>query len=370
MMIRSNLYNLNTTHLEDINTSNMEKHKQSVSIKYNIDEILACMDANAVMPKELEKYCNHNKKVHISALKELSKPMDDITKSHSYGINPDDITLKSSIRDNLNKINNNNFSAIMTELEKLIYTCENHFILLADELIIKCMNDVMACKGIESSKNGHMTPSELYVNVIKKFSLLCIQDGTILVKFKNVLTKECYEYFEKMTNTKEKMDQNNPHRVSNYKGFMNMMGLLYTNGVFPAGVIKVCLNKIIKIILDSGLSQDECDNYYSGYERLVSRILIHFEKTNTVTSAKEFDNVKGFLEEFNDKISKVCPYEEKQKSSSTVGPTGVRPLRMFSIMTHHNNVIKFNKLCESFKNRDKDKEKEKDKDKTKERQGQ
>jgi predicted component of type VI protein secretion system len=354
--------------------------KQKVSIKYNVDEIFACREANTVMPKELEQFCNHIRKVHVSALKDLSKPMDDITKSHSHGINPDDITLKSSIRENLNKINNTNFSVILTELEKLIYTCENHFVLLADELIIKCMNDVMACKGIESSRNGHMTPSELYVNIIQKFSLLCIQDGAKLVKFKTVLTKECHEYFEKMTDKRERMDQNNPHRVSNYKGFMNMMGLLYTNGVFPAEIVRVCLNKIIKLILDSNLSQDDCDNYYSGYERLVSRILAHFEKSLYTASVKDFNDIKGFLEEFNNRISKVCPNEDKKLTSgttllttlSTPGSTSsntpvtvsqsgttsltttvsVRPLRMFSVMTHHNNVAKFNKLCEIFAERE------------------
>jgi hypothetical protein len=338
--------------------NNMEK-QQKVSIKYNISEIFACRDQNSVMPRELEKYCNSTKKNHISALKDLSKSMDDIIKSHSYGINPDDITLKSSIRDNLNKINNSNFVDVLPELEQLVYTCENHFVLLVDELIIKCMSDVMACKGIEPSKSGHLTPSELYVNIIQKFSLLCIQDGQKLVKFKTVLTRECCEYFEKMTDKCEKMDENNPRRVSNYKGFMNMMGLLYIKGVFPVEIIKVCLQKIVKLILDSGLSQDECDNYYSGYERLVNRILTHFEKSVHSSLIMEFNEVKKFLEDFNNRISKACPSDEKQKSSSAINTSAgnsqpvVRPLRKFSTMTHHNSVARFNKLCEVFHEKEK-----------------
>ena len=40
--------------------------------------------------------------------------------------------------------------------------------------------------------------------------------------------------FNSLTDIKEqRMDRNNPHRVSNYKGFMNMLGLLYTFEIFP-----------------------------------------------------------------------------------------------------------------------------------------
>lgn len=332
--------------------------KQNVSIKYDIDEIFACREENFVMPRELEQYCNHINKMHKSALKELSKPMNDITKSHSYGINPDDVTLKSSIRENLNKINNSNYSTILMELEKLVYTSENHFVLLADELIVKCMNDVMAHKGVEASKPGHLTPSELYVNVMQRFSSLFIQDGSSQIKFKIILTKECHKFFNEMTDKKEKMDQHNPGKVKNYKGFMNMIGLLYTNGVFPGEIIRVCLDNVIKLILESKLSQDECDNYYSGCERLISRIIAHFEKNIFNVPPKEFNNIKTIIDDFNSRISKECPNDEKkapnESGSSTNHPSHPsRPLRIFSIMTHYANVARFNKLCNSFKDKEK-----------------
>src|SRR5205814_9313481 len=99
-----------------------------------------------------------------------------------------------------------------------------------------------------------------------------IKNGTSIVKFKSVMTRECQLYFDKLTDKKESMDQNNPHRVSNYKGFMNMIGLMYSNGLFPKDIVKMCFNKIIRLILDSGLPHDDCDNYYSGYERLMNRV--------------------------------------------------------------------------------------------------
>jgi hypothetical protein len=39
-------------------------------------------------------------------LPELIKPMDDVTKSHSNGVNPNDISYLKIIRENLNKLTN------------------------------------------------------------------------------------------------------------------------------------------------------------------------------------------------------------------------------------------------------------------------
>src|SRR5437016_3825625 len=97
---------------------------QGVLIKYNIDEIFACQDANCLMIRDLEQYCNNNCKSQKSMLPELIKPMDDITKSHSQGINPNDIALKNMIRDCLNKINHNNYDNVLDDLKSLHYTNE------------------------------------------------------------------------------------------------------------------------------------------------------------------------------------------------------------------------------------------------------
>lgn len=318
---------------------------QKVAIKYSIDEIYACRDENCLMPRELEEYCNNRYKSPMLILAELVKPMDDITKSHSHGINPNDISLKNTIRDNLNKVNHSNYKVILEELKSLNYTCENHFAMLASELIIKSMNDVLACRGVEASKKDQKTGSEIYTSIAAEFTNYFIKQGNSTVKFKTVLIRECQLYFDKLTDKKERMDQNNPHRVSNYKGFMNMIGLMYTNGLFPKDIIKVCSNKIITLILLSGLPQDDCDNYYSGYERLINRVLCHFEKTPIQPHMiAEFGSIKEIVKEMNDKISKACEDDKKTKST-----TQVKPLRMFSIMTHQQNINRYKTLCEAYR---------------------
>jgi len=255
--------------------------------------------------------------------------------------------LKNMIRDNLFKINNNNYDAILEELKSLNYTCEKHFELLASELIIKSMNDAMACKGIESAKATQKTPSEIYMSIALEFSNYLIKQNNKPIKFKTVLSKDCESYFTRLTNSQERMDQNNPHRVSNYKGFMNMIGLMYIYKLFPKDIVKVCFNKILKLILDGGLSQDECDNYYSGYERLMNRILTHFEKVSDTHSQDrkhmfdEFNGLKDYIKEINNKLGKACEDDPAK-------PKSAKPLRLFSIMTQQQNVVRFNKLVEIY----------------------
>lgn len=309
--------------------------EQNVLIKYNIDQIFACREANCIISKELMEYCSHLEKSQLSILTDLIKPMDDVTKSHSHGINPNDITLKNVIRENLNKLNNKNSALICSELKSLNYCNENHFGLLASELIIKSMNDPMASKGYEVSKTGQKTPSELYMDVAKELSNFFTEKDGKEIKFKTVMSKECQQYFNKLTNKNESMDKNNPHKVSNYKGFMNMMGLMYSYGLFPKEIIKVCFNKIVLLILDAQLPQEECDNYYSGYERLMNRILSHFERTTpTKSSCDDFNQIKPIIIEMNTRITNGCETS--------------KPLRTFSLMTHKQNILRFEKLCDLY----------------------
>jgi hypothetical protein len=331
----------------------MTDQAQGVLIKYSIDEIFACREDNCVVPKELSKYCVNMRKSQLALLSDLQRSMDDITRSHSQGINPNDISLKNMIRDALNKINNNNYEAVLDDLKSLSYTSDNHFILLATELIIKSMNDVMACKSIEP-KAGIKTPSEIYMTVACEFSNYQIKQKDSTVKFKTVLSKECVSYFRKFMDKEERMDQNNPHRVSNYKGFMNMIGLMYVYKLFSIEIIKMCFNDILTLILESDIPQDDSDNYYSGFERLLNRLLIHFEKdimTNEKNVFKtphqrmvdEFDTIKNFIKDYNDKISKTCN-EEYIKKNKGYKP----PIKIFSIMAHKHNIERFDKLCDIY----------------------
>jgi len=322
--------------------------KPTVSITYDINKIFECQNDNCVIIKDLEKYCEHTFKTPNIILTELMKQMDDITKSHSNGINPNDIILKSMVRDSLNKIVHSNYRSILEDLKSLNYTSENHFSLLANEIILKSMGDAMACKGIDVPKNGQRTPSEIYVDTAYEFASYMIDVDGNPIKFKNVMAKECQNYFNKFIDKKERMDHNNLTRISNFKGFMNMIGLLYAVGLFPCHIIDKCFEKITNLVVDTSLPQEECDNYYSGFERLMNRILYHFENENhnitneTVQRNKvnDFIEARKMIQKYNELVLTVCPDDGKNSNPKT--------LRKFSGMVHNQNMLRFNALCEKY----------------------
>ena len=315
--------------------------QKPVLIKYSIDQIFACREHNNVMPNELKEYCNHFSKGQMSILTDLVKPMDDVTKAHSHGTNPNDIILRNVIRENLNKLNHRNYPDVLKDIKGLNYANETHFMLLATELIIKSMSDVMGAKGLDASKPGQKTPSELYIDVALEMSQFFIEKDGKQIKFKTVLSRNCQQYFNELTNKAESMDHNNPRRLSNYKGFMNMVGLMYSCGLFPVDIVILSFQKIINLILKSSLPQEDCDNYYSGFERLMNRVLSHFEKTPiTEHMISGFEIIKPNLIKLNEEITKACNEKDKLKN----------PLRTFSIMTHKQNITRFEKLCEIYKN--------------------
>jgi hypothetical protein len=231
----------------------------------------------------------------------------------------------------------------LKDIKGLGYSSEAHFSMLATELVTKCMNDPLACKGMEASNADQKTPSELYMEVAREMcQYFTGKDGEI-IKFNITLSKTCQQYFNEFTNKDTSMDNNNPRRVSNYKGFMNMVGLMYTYGLFPQKIITVCFQKIIALILRSALTQEETDNYYFGFERLMNRILTHFEKALiTPTLVSEFARFKPYLESFNNDIQLACGGPNADKNDRSVK----RPIRTYSIILLEQNINRLTKLCE------------------------
>ena len=315
----------------------MTEHERGAIIKYNNKDVMKAYYENAFMPKELLKFCVSDSKPRMGVMKELEPEMDNTTKSHNMGINPNDISFKNMIRECLNKINNNNYNNVLEELKGINFTNESQFTLLATELIIKSMNDVMASKNIDAKKTL-LTPSEIYVNIVHEFRNYPVKHKDTIVKFKDIMSRECKECFERFIDKTQSMDTNNPHRVSNYKGFMNMIGLLYAKKIFPIFIVKKCLASIIPFVLDTKMAQDETDNYYCGYERLMNRVLCHYE---TEFIREDFNDIRKDVISHNDKINSACSDEYMIKHELKR-----KVLRIFSIALHMTNIKRFTKLEE------------------------
>jgi hypothetical protein len=294
--------------------------------------------------------------------------MKMIIKSRTDNIDPNDSSLITYIREYLNKVCASNIDDMINKLKLLNYSTQKHFEVLAKELIIKSMNDAMAYRGLESKE---LTTSQICVKIAGYFYPFCLtgetkdgKDDNNNVKFGSVLGQECSKHFKILTHvTKENnglftafMNKNNQQRINNYKAFINLVGLLYVANLFPAKIILTCLSTIKKLILQSNLSQEECDNYYAGYDRLMVHIVSKFNAELNLLKEKQEDDIttadKAFIGEFFTVIDEVDKLNEDitlsiEKSSKNADTTSVEKnntIRKYSIGIHKLTVKKMQEL--------------------------
>lgn len=313
------------------------------TISRNITDIIDCKEDNAVLMESYEKFCK-NKNYHTNTilLEQLFGPMEEIINSHLKGINPNDITLMNVIRDNMNKINSNNFETILESLKTLYYTSEDNFKFLASELISRSMTDNMATKGLIPS-DGTPTPSEIYMRVALEFKDLVIVDEATSEQsaFLTIFVRLCREYFNEFTDLDMDLDMNNHYRVNNFKGFMNMIGILYAYGIFPSKMIVKLLDQLFDIVTsESDLSQEQRDNYYTGLARIVERVLLKFENSSHTDKLQQ--DLDIFYDYIVEKNKQVLELSSSKDSTENI-------IRRFSIITHKKNMKRFENLKEKFK---------------------
>jgi len=257
-------------------------------LSHDIKEIIACRNANYVLPKELEKYCvdkyiNDNTNCNFSFAKDIEK----IARLHADGINPNDIAIMNMIRCELNKMNHGNYKEHIAILKSLSFSNEDHFNKLAQDLIAQAMNDPTVIRNTIESE-GNNTPSDIYVSVIVDFSDFSIQCENRAIKFKTVFLSRLLDKFKEFTDVYLKLDTNNQHSINIYKGLMNMIGLLYNREYISEEFVMKILEKITSIIVSGNIPVLESDNYYSGYEKITNCVLKHDKKNTNFTKLCEY----------------------------------------------------------------------------------
>jgi hypothetical protein len=331
----------------------MASNRKDISIIYDIEEIFNCRDNNYTVIDNLKKYFNKEStladgeinydinKYDESVLYELLGSMKEITESYLKGVDPNDIELMNSIRDNMNKINKNNYNDIIEGLKVLNYSNKDNFEFLANEIIVRSMNDNMASRGMESENKDNLTPSEIYMKVAIEFKKICIEIDNDKISFYRILIEQCYSYFNQYMDITKKLDSNNPQRVKNYKGFMNMIGLLYLNKMIPMKLVMNCYDTLVEIITNkkNSLEHEERDNYYVGYARMTEKILKTFE--TSVESEKVCEEVLEYYEYLNDKNELILSMSESSKKTENI-------MKRFSKSIHKNNMIRLDNLYKKY----------------------
>lgn len=283
-----------------------------VLIRYNLDDFFSFKNLNEYLPNDLEKYCLSNNNSKLTIRKEFYNELDEITESAFNKIDPNDILIKNTIREYLNIISKSNYEIILDKLKTIKFTNKNHFQILCEELTNRSMNDSIASKGIDLTNDNNYI-SEINTEIVKEFCKFYIkvseENGeSHTIKFLKVITSYCQKTFLDFLDDTKPLDENNKHRIQNYKGFMNFMGLLYKKNIIKDKIIFVCMSSIINFIFDGKINKYECDNFIGGYIRLLNQILLSIDYNNDDNDNKSF--IKSVLELSNIVIEKNIKNEK------------------------------------------------------------
>lgn len=297
-----------------------------INISYTLDEFMQYKPNNMMLPSNLKSFCNDIGGVLIFR-EPIQKETSNIIESFLSGKNPNDIIFKNSIIELMNKITQRNYQQILESLKTLSYTKSDHFITLANDILIRAMTDPVAVKGIDLPPN-QQTLSEIYLMIIVDFFPLMIIENEKEIKFSSTFLDLSKRYFDDFADPIKPLDQNNAYRVDNFKGFTNLLGLLYSHGLINGKVLHTCMVKIISLIFDTTWGATECENAYEGYRKTLNHVIGSFEKkTEFNDSDKKFINALCDLHE---------EIKTKNKSSSK--------LRRFTMMYHDESEKKLLKL--------------------------
>ena len=326
--------------------------KEIVVIRHAVDDIMGCYDENMFRNPDLTKYFVDEKDRNMPINQNLLDEIRNIVKSRTENIDPNDSSLMVYIREYLNRVCASNVDKIINDLKVLNYSTRKHFELLANELIVKAINDAMGYKGMESKD---LTTSEICVKIAHHFYPFYLQDDN--VSFGSVLGQYCSKYFKGFTEVTVEsgtktgfMNKFNQQRINNYRGLTNLIGLLYVADLFPPKIIMSCLQMIKRLVIQSDLTQEECDNYYAGYTRLITHLISRFE----VEDAETVELLPHLVEEFFTVIDQVDGINNEILSASLKNASSDNrsdrnnSIRKYSISFHKLHMKKLTELREKY----------------------
>ena len=248
----------------------------STLIRYSLNDFIALKPQHTDIPDSLSKYINKKGQNTVNLRDTYTSDMSDLINAIMSNINPEDIHIKNNIREYLNKINKNNSTQYIQLLKSLNFSTINNLNTLIIELITRAINDMLSVKGMIDDT----TITDTIVEVILAFYDVALTIDDKQYKFTVLFKIMCKKYLDDSLKPSNALDANNQYRVDNFKGFMNLIGVLYTRQILNNNHIIECCDDLINS-LKSKFSIDatsvQCQNMYVGYQRLINQLLKLFE---------------------------------------------------------------------------------------------
>lgn len=252
----------------------MTMNKGDIHVRYTIEEFIKYQAANNVLPQGLVEYCLNNNSSKIMIRQDILGDMELINKSVMNDTDPDDILVKTSVMSIMNRISAGNFSELLTKLKKIKYTNIKHLQTLGKELVERVMNDPAMNSNFEPSKTDQFI-SNVVVKIARLASNLSVPvpGKEEPVAFRSVFLSIVKNQYMDFLNAEKRLDSKNQHRISNYKGFMNFLGLMYVNSLLTENKTLRCLKGIADLIFNKKWGTYEAEIAFAGYEKLLNQVV-------------------------------------------------------------------------------------------------
>lgn len=326
-------------------------------LSYQYDEFMKYKNVNNMIPIELVEHCinNNNKNVELSLFgSHINNTILQITR----GDNPDDIILKNTIKSYINKINKSNYTECMDKLKSLNYNTKENVLYLIVEITNCVIKNNISVKGF-NFKEDYVSIPEICVNILKQFSSFVIQTNEGEIKFKTELALYCQKMFNNFMDNTKSLDEHNEGTTDDFKGFMTLLGLIYSKEIITQRAILDCMNRIKVVMFELNTQTNpeenlinrtyvECQNIYKGYDNLLNHVLNYLE------SKLESETRVNILDAMNDFINQMIDIHDKIDELNNIYWTlsknkKVRPIRQYNLTLFNSLKEYMNKLLNKIK---------------------
>lgn len=269
-------------------------YKETRRCSYKLTEFMKYKECNNFMPQHLIPYCIEeygNSSIDINTFCDQLNNIINIT---TRGDNPNDVTLRNTIKVFINTLSQMNYTECVSKLEKMNYLSLSNVHFLITELLLCSIRCPISVKGFNLHEmSSQKQVPEVCADVAKYLANSPIKlNDTEIINFRAEFLSICHQYFMSFMDPSRLMDEHNVTNGDNYKGFMTFMGLLYARSLTQnSAVIKYI--KYIKstMFTSKGVvngknvctrNNVECSTLYKGYEHLINHV-IHALQENLPT---------------------------------------------------------------------------------------
>lgn len=250
-------------------------------ISHPYEEFMKYQCLNNVLPQSLVSHCVNDMHNETPNMLTFDEEMREIVMNITKGSNPNSVIFRNQIKFFVNKINQGTYNEFLEKIKKLIdpepsaskelsefqgkdkvkkmsysdqkdnidFSSKENINFFASELIICAMRCPISVKGFTFTEDSkYKSVPEVCMDVAKYFSFSYDNKN---INFREELIKICEHFFNDFIDLNKSLDENNEGTYENFKGFMTVMGLLYSRQIISINIVISCIDIIKRSIFSS-----------------------------------------------------------------------------------------------------------------------